>query len=98
MKHIRYIGNNKPVCEKPDMLGHDFLVMEYGPKNEMSCEPCGQLVTAHNKKQYEMEEMVGVIQRHEDPLAPAHGFFAGLALASIFWFTFVVALYLIVGG
>lgn len=92
MKHIRYITSNKTVCEKPFALDSDFIVVDNGPVNEESCDPCLQIVMAHNKKQYERDNLINFPQRHsrasnEDPLGPSMGLFYSFLVISAFWIT-----------
>lgn len=96
MKHIRYVASNKPVCEKPDSLGSDFIVQDYAPRDEAFCDPCYQLVVAHNKRQYERDGLVNYPQGHSVSSGdPTTGFLAGVGLASLFWMVFIFSLYLI---
>jgi hypothetical protein len=90
MKHILYLSTNKPVCERPWALGADFVVLERGPRNDPSCDICYQLITAHNKKQYERGGLINYPQEHslssENPL-------------SLWWkdIVFISVLWLVVG-
>lgn len=96
MKHIRYITSNKTVCEKPDGIVSDFIVIDRGPRDEAACEPCYQLVVAHNKRQYEREMMINIPQGHSvssEPVLP-RDFYFGLVIASAFWIS-VIAAYLV---
>lgn len=97
MKHIRYMTSNKPVCEKPDALGSDFIVIEQGPRDEPSCDPCLKLVQAHNKQKYEQDGLVNYPQSHSFLSgASSPEFLNGAGLASLFWIIvmFVVVLIL----
>lgn len=86
MKHIRYITSNKPVCEKPDALGSDFIVQDYTPRDEAFCNPCYQLVVAHNKHQYERDGLVNYPQGHSVSSDSFPSDWAqGFVVATVFW-------------
>lgn len=96
MKHIRYITTSKTVCEKPDALDSDFIVLDYIPGDWEWCETCYQLVVAHNKRQYERDWMINYPQGHSvSSNDPTTEFLAGVGLASLFWLVFFLSLYLI---
>lgn len=97
MKHIRFITSNKPVCSKPDNLGHDFVVVDFAPEDKESCEPCLQLTMAHNKLQYEREMMISPVMSHvpqEEPWDPSKSFWGGLLVGVTFMLIMGVAFYM----
>lgn len=97
MKHIRYMTSNKTICEKPDNLGSDFVIQDFAPTDASSCGICFSLLTAHNKREYEREGLVNILQDHnvamEDPLAPARGLVNGIIISSMFWICVLVLLW-----
>lgn len=97
MKHIRYMTSNKPVCEKPDMLGSEFIVLDTSPVADESCDPCLKLVMAHNKREYERDGFVNYPQGQSvSSGASLMEITSGFGLASLFWIIvmFVVVLIL----
>lgn len=95
MKHIRYISDNKTICEKPTRLGHDFVVLDTSSDpDEDSCHVCSDLLFAHNLEEYKRESRTTVFHNPppplEDPLAPSRGFLIGLAVSSAFWLVVLV--------
>jgi hypothetical protein len=61
MNHNRYLRSNKPVCERPDLLGEDFVVLDYGPGEPM-CKECYTLLFTHNEREYQRELAMGPVQ------------------------------------
>ena len=100
MKHIRYMTSNKTVCEKPDNLGTDFVTTDYAPADVSSCGICLSLLTAHNKREYEKEGLVNVLQDHnsvqEDPHKSFQGLMVGLAVATVFWLSVALFLWMVI--
>lgn len=101
MRHIRFISNNQTVCESSQILGEDFVVIDYAPEDLESCKECLQLIQAHNKREYERDGMIVSIQNPyqrletEDGLAPARGIMIGVAIGSIMWSVIFLLIWLI---
>lgn len=98
MKHIRFVGTNIPVCENPDGLGKDFVVLDYGHTYEdnVSCGVCSQLLMAHNKREYERDRMVTIVQNPYQPLedeVDIREWVWGMIFCSAFWIVLLIILW-----
>lgn len=102
MLHIRYMSDNKTICEKPTRLDTgDFVVQDTSVNPEPSCRECSDLLLAHNKREFEREyfERPRIIMpqreiaRYYDDGTGLDKFIGGLALATGFWVTFFVILW-----
>lgn len=94
MNHLVYLSTNGWVCEKPDLLGHDFLVVDYS--GERMCRICTQLVVAYNAKIDNYELTLATVPAEKKSLAqeePALGFLMGVLCTSAFWITFFLGIW-----
>lgn len=89
MNHIHYMSDNLTICQKPNRLGYDFVVLQT-KSEEDSCRVCSDLLFAHNLREYEREHRPSVIihsaeSEEGEPLSPSRGVILGMFLASWFW-------------
>jgi hypothetical protein len=100
MKHIRYLSSADTLCEIPESLGKDYIVVDYG--DDFPCRECSALLMEHNRKSYEAELAVGYNAKHAkrvfddypeisvlqvwvSALAITSGFWLGLFLVLWWW-------------
>lgn len=88
MSHIRYMSDNLTICQKPNRLGYDFVVLD--TKEGESCRVCSDLLFTHNLREYEREMRSSVIihstkSEEGNPSPPTRGVILGMFLASWFW-------------
>jgi hypothetical protein len=87
MNHNRSINTNLPVCEDPDSLGRDLIVVDYGP-GEQACPDCYSLVFTHNEREFQKEQLETLNRRSavdKELLRPFHGIVWGFLIGSSFW-------------
>lgn len=91
MKHIRFLKSQKTICMHPEMLGEDFVTVDYEPFDGPSCHECYQLLITHNDRENKIEQAWADIVRNynsyqeDDPLSAARGIMLGITLSSGFW-------------
>lgn len=90
MKHIRYFSTDVTVCNKPNRLGYDFVIEDHAPEDSETCKICNQLLESYNKRAYELEGRLAIVQRHQPleedvKLTPIGALYTGLLLGSGFW-------------
>lgn len=100
MHHVVFVSNNKSVCEKPKLLGHDEVLVRY-VYGETTCEICMSLIMAHNDK-YNRYDLAFTLPENlpKKPAATYHWpeFQHGAVVASIVWVGLLVLLYLMYTG
>lgn len=85
--HIVYLSNNQSVCMKPQLLGSDFVIVDYSGGG--ACKTCLALVTAHNERedQYELSLTLppaNAVIKYEPELSVS-SFLMGLAFGLLFF-------------
>ena len=91
MKHIRFLKSNKTICESPDMLGEDFVTVDYEPFDGQSCVECSALLKAHNDRENKINKTWADVVRNynayqeDDPLSAGRGLIIGITISSGFW-------------
>lgn len=51
MNHVRFLfSDNVTVCSRPEILGHDFIVIDTSSGRGDSCKACSALLANHIRK------------------------------------------------
>ena len=90
MMHLLYLSTNGWVCEKPTLLGHDFLVVDYS--GGKMCPHCLRLVVAYNAKvdRYDLTLSLPSEKRQKEETRESD-FVNGLIFATVFWIAVILA-------
>jgi hypothetical protein len=95
MKHIRYLSDSTPLCEKPEGLGLDAVVADVVGAYDSTCRYCSALLMDHNKKSYEAELVVmnnARVERRKSEPSPLAGWLMIFGFTSAFWIGFFTIL------
>lgn len=66
MKHIRFLGSQATICDKPFALGSDVVTIDIGERDEPSCRECSALLMTHNMREFEREREITLLQTIPD--------------------------------
>lgn len=89
MKHIRYLSDNKTVCEKPARMGYDFVVVDTQDEGA-NCRVCSDLLFAHNLAEYKREARSQIVfnppqHLEERELTTIQAALLGCLISSVMW-------------
>ena len=64
IQHITYLTSRRWVCEKPETLGFDFIILDSA--NRPPCRICSSLLLAHNERTFRDEALLALSTTDSD--------------------------------
>lgn len=96
MLHIRYMMTDGPskatVCDKPELLDDNFVIVDCEPFDDSRCKECHQLLLAHNKRAFEKESRLPLGVPREEPKKPmpSKGLVIALSIVLLVWLLMLI--------
>ena len=99
MRHIRYLSHKSTVCERPDLLGSQFVTIDPAEDNSAlvgPCRECDQLLFIHNQRETynEARELVDAVKPH---VLKHYGMWL-VVVTSVFWLFMFATWYVLANG
>lgn len=102
MNHIRFLLDNRTICEFPAGLDsyYSAVVTDFNPDDKEECKECFQLLLVHNEREFMKEEAMRIVKVYDEPQrasdrdwSVAKAMVVGFLIAVLVWAAIAIPVY-----